>query len=388
MEIVLLGFDFSCPNKGCEALSYTVVAMIRKLFPQDKITIHNVTYKDTLGVFPEIYSDVYFVQHNICLKSFQYMREMFKLMKKADAVLDVTFGDSFSDIYGKKWLTKTNLNKQLAVWANANLILMPQTYGPYKNLHLKRWSLNIIKKSQYVFSRDQKSADYLMQNKVEKVDVVTDLAMSLPYDKEKYTVDSDKINVGLNVSSLLWEGGFTGKNEFGLTVDYQKYCKTVIESLLKEQKYRIHLIPHVIEDTPEARENDYRPLRELHNQYPETEILPMVQTPIDIKSYISNMDVFIGARMHATIGAFSSDVPVIPFAYSRKFAGLFETLNYQYVVDGCSLSTEEAIKMTLAYIEKREALSEDLRDSLKAVQKKTDALECKLKKLIEKKQKV
>jgi len=42
----------------------------------------------------------------------------------------------------------------------------------------------------------------------------------------------------------------------------------------------------------------------------------------------------MGARMHATIGAFSSGVPVVPMAYSRKFNGLFvDTLQYDAMVD-------------------------------------------------------
>lgn len=42
----------------------------------------------------------------------------------------------------------------------------------------------------------------------------------------------------------------------------------------------------------------------------------------------------MGARMHSTIAAFSSGVPVVPMAYSRKFNGLFiDTLNYNHLVD-------------------------------------------------------
>ena len=46
------------------------------------------------------------------------------------------------------------------------------------------------------------------------------------------------------------------------------------------------------------------------------------------------MNFFIGSRMHATIAAFSSNVPVFPLAYSRKFNGLFlDTLQYPYMGD-------------------------------------------------------
>ena len=43
---------------------------------------------------------------------------------------------------------------------------------------------------------------------------------------------------------------------------------------------------------------------------------------------------FMGARMHATIAAFSAGVPVVPMAYSRKFNGLFvDTLKYDHIID-------------------------------------------------------
>ena len=46
------------------------------------------------------------------------------------------------------------------------------------------------------------------------------------------------------------------------------------------------------------------------------------------------MDFFMGARMHATIAAFSAGVPVVPMAYSRKFNGLFsDTLSYSHLID-------------------------------------------------------
>ena len=49
---------------------------------------------------------------------------------------------------------------------------------------------------------------------------------------------------------------------------------------------------------------------------------------------MASLDLFMGARMHACIGAFSAGVPTLLLAYSRKFSGLFkETLGYDYVTD-------------------------------------------------------
>ena len=57
--------------------------------------------------------------------------------------------------------------------------------------------------------------------------------------------------------------------------------------------------------------------------------------------------------MHACIAAFSSGVPVVPMAYSRKFEGLFGTLGYGRTVD-CTTETGAAIlaKVMAAYDDK------------------------------------
>jgi colanic acid/amylovoran biosynthesis protein len=54
------------------------------------------------------------------------------------------------------------------------------------------------------------------------------------------------------------------------------------------------------------------------------------------------MDFFCGSRMHACIAAFSSGVPVVPIAYSRKFAGLFGSLGYTIITD-CRTQTETQV---------------------------------------------
>lgn len=379
MIIVFLGFDFVCPNKGCEALSYSFVSVLKQLMPDEDITIYNVTYKDSLGELPKVFPDIKFYNHRICFKSPKYLLKTLKLLKKADYVFDITYGDSFSDIYGKKWLFKTNLHKQMAESKKAKLILLPQTYGPFNDKKLKKWSLKIVKNCTRAYSRDQKSIDFLKDNGINDITLVTDLAMALPYDKDKYSFDDNKIKIGLNISSLLWENGFTGKNEFGLKVEYKEYCKSLVKMLEETGKYTVYLIPHVIEDIPEARENDLRSIRELHDEFPKTVMPPVFDNPMEIKSYISNMDVFIGARMHSTIAAFSSGVPVIPFSYSRKFEGLFGNLNYPYTIDGRTLDTTKAVDETIEFIEKRDELLNAENNGMKIVKKLLDDFQNSLK---------
>lgn len=79
------------------------------------------------------------------------------------------------------------------------------------------------------------------------------------------------------------------------------------------------------------------------------------------------MDVFIGARMHATIGAFSSGVATIPTAYSRKFNGLYEGLQYPYVVDLLNEATEACVEKTLEYIESYGILQKRVKECMENV---------------------
>ena len=60
--------------------------------------------------------------------------------------------------------------------------------------------------------------------------------------------------------------------------------------------------------------------------------------------------------MHATIASFSSGVVTIPISYSRKFEGLFNSLNYEYVINGREETTESAYFKILQYIEEFEKL--------------------------------
>lgn len=173
---------------------------------------------------------------------------------------------------------------------------------------------------------------------------------------------------------MLWNGGYTGKNEFGLTVEYQRYCRTVISRLI-EKGYEVHLILHAYyKEMGDYPDNDMDAVMALHNEYPNTIVAPNFSTPMEAKGYIAAMDLFTGARMHATIAAFSSGVPVIPFSYSRKFEGLFDSLEYGYIIHGCSDSTDCAIDKFFSYLKDIERLKYDENIGLKMVESKNKQL--------------
>ena len=97
---------------------------------------------------------------------------------------------------------------------------------------------------------------------------------------------------------------------------------------------------------------------------------PAFENPIQAKSYISNMDCFIGSRMHSTIASISSGVPTLPVSYSRKFEGLFETLEYPYIIHWNNSRLEEdiisfyGIRKNLKHMKEKVMHSKNLRDRM------------------------
>jgi polysaccharide pyruvyl transferase WcaK-like protein len=102
-------------------------------------------------------------------------------------------------------------------------------------------------------------------------------------------------------------------------------------------------------------ENDTSVSSLIEKEYSNIIVAPYFKTPIDAKSYISGLDFFTGARMHACIAAFSSGIPVYPLAYSRKFNGLFiETLQYNHMGDCVNEKEEEILEnLTKAFINRK-----------------------------------
>lgn len=358
MNIGLFGFSFADRNKGCEALTYSFISLLNKLVPNDLtiINLSGIGESDELKEsFPNINFEVTgFQKQRISLKSF-------KELLKCDVVFDCTFGDNFSDIYSTSFASKTTLLKEMTLFFHKPFVLAPQTIGPFKDEFLTKRVVRVLRKTDIVYTRDALSAQYV--KKISGVDsiITTDLAFLLPYKKREFA--GNKTRIGINVSGLLWNGGFSKDNQFELKVDYKHYIIKLIEQLKTDTNYEVHLIPHVLDKNESEVDNDYFVCKRLSDEYG-TEFSGFFSNPIEAKNYIAGMNIFIGARMHSTVAAFSSGVITVPFSYSRKFQGLYETLGYKYIIDGKNLTTEDAINQTIEYIGNKNELEGSQKKSL------------------------
>lgn len=348
MRIGLLGFEFDSPNKGCEALSYAFMGVLSDILKKERVVIEYIS-NCSLGKIPEVFPQFLYVRTPARMKDPLF--NVFRAMHRCDYIFDVTMGDSFSDIYSEQYCLSIMRYKRAAEILCRKYILLPQTYGPFTNSFVRKRAKKIIQKAYSVYSRDRKSEQYLSEIGISrKIDLTTDMAFIIPYDKSKYFIKKDKFNLGINVSGLLWKGGFQKSNQFDLTINYKEYIRMLLNFYSDKETVNIHLIPHVIDLADNPYDDDYQVIKELYAEYPDAILAPAFDTPIEAKSYIAQMDCFVGSRMHSTIAAFSSGVATIPVSYSRKFEGLFEAMDYDFLIHGTEDSTVFAFEKTIQYV--------------------------------------
>ena len=310
-------------------------------------------------------------------------RGFFLIARHADLMIDIGGGDSFTDIYGGRRLRRTFILKYLTHLAGTPMVLAPQTVGPFSKGWAKLLARISMRLSRVVASRDRMSTEAAHDLGCDDVIEACDVAMRLPYTVPPARTGGP-VKVGINVSGLLMGGGYTGKNEFGLQMDYPALIKDLITYFqTHEDGCEVHLVPHVIvRSGPMVGEDDFRASQKLHEEFPGTVLAPAFNSPSAAKSYIAGMDFFMGARMHACIAAFSSGVPVIPMASSRKFEGLFGTIGYTRTVDCTSQSADTIRDAIVQGYASRDTLQRDATDAFERGREKLKVYENALRDVI------
>lgn len=281
------------------------------------------------------------VSPKLLLKDIFMRGPIFRTLQSADLVLDIGEGDSFTDIYGPKRFLNLCTTKLVCFLLRKRQILAPQTIGPFDRGWTRLLARLILKTQRLIFVRDNPSKELLKDFGISSIEVA-DVAFSLPYRMNLKPFQERSI--GVNVSALLWNGGYTGNNQFALKLDYRTFITNLVQNFC-DLGIQVHLVAHVIDDNS-AMEDDYRTCIEVAseiNSITAPIISPKFGDAIEAKEYISRLGFFVGSRMHATIAAVSAGIPTIPIAYSRKFAGVFNSIDYPFVIDAKLESTDQAL---------------------------------------------
>lgn len=281
-----------------------------------------------------------------------------KTVRGLDCILDIGMGDSFTDIYGAKRFGFLFLSKLITQAQGVPLLFSPQTIGPFTRQPQSALAAHVMRRAVAVVARDPQSfaAVRQMAPRARAVQAI-DVAFRLPFERPPRAADGFD-EIGVNVSGLLFNGGYTGANEFGLQVDYAELMRQFVGRMLERPKTRVHLISHVTGNAL-PMDDDGRVADRLVAEFPRAIRVPNFPSPSAAKTYISGLDFLVAGRMHACIAAYSSSVPVAPIAYSRKFAGLFQgVLGYGFGVPTSGMSTDQALAYLIGCVDDRAPLAQ------------------------------
>jgi polysaccharide pyruvyl transferase WcaK-like protein len=309
IKVCLLGASFDTGNLGVSALAESSIKIILNRWPDAEVTLLDsgrVVGEEQLRIggkdlrvkkLPIRFCRNVFLENHFIVFCFYgllfkvFRGERFKRfcarrnagirsMLEADMVADITGGDSFSDIYGMRRFILGFLRKWLVLLFNKDLIMLPQTYGPFKRPMARVMARYILRRAKLIYSRDQAGIEYVNSLLGScgngKVRFAPDVAFVLDARKPRH-LDIEpspdvrlrhSVLVGLNISGLLFNGGYNRDNTFGLKVDYRALIYDVIDSLMRHEEVAVLLIPHVfspsgtVESDPDACLAIYGTLRD------------------------------------------------------------------------------------------------------------------------------
>lgn len=354
LRVGLLWHSPNSGNLGVGALTLSDMKLIREAAAQSgrSVTFVIIGYIEGGRLYPQLAG---VEALHVSRKSILNPRGCATRLRSCDLIVDIGAGDSFADIYGMKRFSFMALTKLLTLAVRRPLVLAPQTVGPFASRGAKAVSEWLIAHSAICFARDELSLQSIASARARrKVGVTSDVAFALDFERKP---KAGRTRVGLNVSALLLHGGYSGKNQFGLSLDYGLFVERLITHFRSLPDVELVLVPHVIAPgTPE--EDDLAACRRLAAAHGLAEP-PDFADPSEAKSFISACDFLIASRMHASIAAVSSGVAAAPVAYSRKFAGLFDAIGYPHTIDARAASTEQAIEAVIALFERRDAVRSD-----------------------------
>lgn len=413
-KILLLGATFGTDNMGVGALTAGALTVLTRKYPDANIFFLDYGKEPTTAV-TEIegkkisvalinlrFSWKVFLPNNVAYLLLVSLMLKFisnnlreKLIRNnqwlraicgADLAVAVSGGDSFSDIYGLSRFFYVALPQLLVTILGNKLVLLPQTIGPFRGSLSKLVARLIINHAAFVFSRDYASvheARTLLKLKTDdpKVRFCYDLGFVVephrPRDIDlgglKLSRVGKKLLVGLNISGLLFIGGYNQNNMFHLGVSYQELIDRIMAFLIEIKDANILLVPHVfgqhVESDTIAVDSIYMRLK---NKYPEHLFCVRgIYNQNEIKYIIGLCDFFIGSRMHACIAALSQSIPAIGIAYSLKFLGVLDSIGVgNLVADSRKLTIEEMLDVLDNALKERNSIKKHLQKAMPFVKEK------------------
>ncbi len=322
---VLLYDHSGCLNHGCEALVRTTVNIIERAFPgseyglcsyapEEDTILSDITSLKIKGVrarslsLPEKYINAFNVK---LLHSYDYYY-------KAAYSDTVNFADGFdlcliiggdTFCYGNNELCRS-ITAQLKK-RGKRIVLWGCSIGEED---LSEEKLRTLHSLDGIFARESLTKQILESKGIKNVFLFPDPAFTLSVNEPSLPLHENSKLLGINLSPLVAKR----------TQGFGKTSAEFLHYIEHHTDYIPLLVPHVMV----SGNNDHEFLSAVAKaaRSEKSILLPPDMGASDYKGYISKCEMFIGARTHSIIGAYSSCVPAFAIGYSVKANGIARDL--------------------------------------------------------------
>ncbi|MFJ6412491.1 polysaccharide pyruvyl transferase family protein [Terribacillus saccharophilus] len=357
MNILIVNVH-SSKNKGDAGIVLSMIDSIMKNIPDANIIVKSR--------FPEVDKEAYNVEtheaiYNVPVdpkvNKFKKVAYAFKLIRKlysktkpssetkdyewADVVVSCGGGFLLSHKFSVALLQHL-VQLKVAQDFNKKTIIYSQSIGPFYNGFMKKVTRQVLNNVTKIFIREEISKKWLREIKCTNntVDVVPDTAfcMEALVDKDSKNLLTNYIN---NKSKRPIVGVTVRDWNFPEVDDTVAHRDKYIESIVKGVIYlennlgaKVYFMPQVL--GPNIFNDDRVITKEILNKLPKSnaELLDYDLNPRVLKYFYSQMDMFIGTRMHSNIFALSSKIPTVAINYEHKTTGIMTMLGLEdYVLD-------------------------------------------------------
>jgi colanic acid/amylovoran biosynthesis protein len=381
-------------NRGCEAIIKGTISILSKQINNLDVTvasfhaeqdkkhvINGITSYVNHGIVEDRWSKDWFwavlcnrLLHNPELREKRLQKQVINTAHKVDAVFSIG-GDNYC--YGvpyfayaiDKEIRKTN--KTLFLWGAS---INDEAIDGKMVKDLERFDRIFVRESLTLESINKRALNA-------KAILFPDPAFTLNTNEVALPkVFKDRQVIGLNISPLIMN------YELSANVTY-KNVREFINYIIDKTDFGIVLIPHVFS----KKSNDLQILQTLYRDYLDNNRIAIIDRQFSseqLKYIISQCKMFVGARTHATIAAYSTCVPTLVVGYSVKARGIARDIfgsEENMVLPVQSLKHEDDLVNAFKYIQENEdTIRKHLQDFMPSYIEKAWQAGEEVKKLIEK----
>lgn len=377
MKNILICQHGGSANHGCEALARTAVSLLNLAEREARIELYSYRREDDekylqdidglrisgLNGLPGKYSlhNLLYhwkkrMLHDENASKLPLTAEFCQAVAKADLVVAIG-GDNYCYQRGQGYYA---LDRYIKNQGKPYVLLGASVEPADLPLGLARHLLLF----ELVTARENISYQGMRDYGLNNVALTPDAAFLLPAEQTRLPNGFTRGNtVGINISPLIMQR----EQKSGITLDNYR---ALIKYILGNSKMQVALIPHVV-----IPGNDDRViLAALKQEFAENaRVFTVADTGArELKYIISQLRFFVGARTHATIAAYSSQVPTLTVGYSVKARGialdLFDSEEH-YVLPVQSLERPEQLTQAFIWLmEHEQPIKQRLGDMIPAYQ--------------------